>query len=127
VVNGVAHPLACAQPASEPIELLIGRTTATAASLLAAEVQEWQTGNRKLATSRQAADAIAMLFELRAATLATGELAMPFEEIARAQGIAMLRRHCDNSDGLIADLIDEVISILTNIVVTQAHWDSSHG
>jgi len=120
--NGVAvHLPVELEPTAEPIELLIGRQTAYAASLIAMEIQEWQTGSRKLATSRQAADAIAMLFKLRAATLATGELTAEFEVIARAEGFRALRQHCDNSDGLIADLISGVLEILGKVVRTQAN------
>jgi hypothetical protein len=117
MANGVhALPAELLEPPSEPIELLIGRTTAMAASLIAVEIQERQNGEAQPQTARNAADAIGMLFELRRATLATGELAMPFEMIAWEEGFRALREHCDNSDGLIADLIDGVIEILGQVV-----------
>jgi hypothetical protein len=46
-------------------------------------------------TKRNAGELVARLYELRAATLATGELSAEFEVIARAQGIQALRQHCE--------------------------------
>jgi hypothetical protein len=124
MVNGVraALPAELCEGASEQIEVLIGRQTAMAASLIAAEVQEWQNGGTKPATARQAADAIAMLFELRAATLATGELEpATFEMVARTEGIRALRPLCNNSDGLLASLVGGVLEILSKVVASQVN------
>jgi hypothetical protein len=119
--NGVAVvlPVELAPSSTDtPIELAIGEATAVAASRLAAEIDEWRVNKRQPETMRNAADAIATLYELRVAALATGEIDN-FEAIARAAGFRTLRQYCNNSDGLIATLIDGTLEILANVVRAQ--------
>jgi hypothetical protein len=122
--NGVAvHlPVELEPTAERSIEFAIGEATAVAASLLAAEIEEWRVNKRQLATTQQATDAIVRLYELRRAVLATGELLMnEFEVVARQHGFQALRQHCGNSDDLVMALVDGVIKILTGVVRTQAN------
>ena len=117
MVNG-AHVVLPAElePPQESIENIIGRATAVAASLLAAEIEEQRNGGVKPATMHAGADALAQLYWLRSAVIRTGELDTSFEMVARTEGFRALREHCNNSDGLIADLIDGTLEILSKIV-----------
>jgi hypothetical protein len=126
MVNGVKTALpAELEPLPEPIETTIGRATAVCASLLAAEIEEWRDGGVKPATMHAGADALAQLYALRTAVIRTGELDASFEVVARAEGFRALREHCDNSDGLIVDLIDGTLEILANVVRAQADTRNS--
>jgi uncharacterized protein (DUF849 family) len=119
MVNGIKTALpAELEPPSKSIEATIGQTTAWAASCIAAEIEEWRVDKRQPETMRNATDAIATLYELRAATLATGEID-DFEAVAQAEGFRALREHCDNSDELITALINGVIEILGDVVRSQ--------
>jgi hypothetical protein len=99
------------------IETLVGQMTAAAVGALAAAVQEFNNGGAEPGTKLAAADRIAELVMLRAAT--AGEF--HFESTARTYGLRLLQKHCSVSEALLATLVDDVLRLVDKVTRTQIH------